>query len=113
MLRDIVFRTNLDVFRRALLGDPPARVEPMTLRLQPGAGTVRATPGASPIVNIAGNENCWADLLSRWVTRSERPVCTHASVKYNGGASRWERQVSDEGGCARRAGDRCGGRTHP
>ena len=23
MLRDIVFRTNLDVFRRALLGDPP------------------------------------------------------------------------------------------
>ena len=31
MLRDIVFRTHLDVFRRALLGDPPARVEPMTV----------------------------------------------------------------------------------
>ena len=30
-LRDIVFRTHLDVFRRALLGDPPARVEPMTV----------------------------------------------------------------------------------
>ena len=30
MLRDIVFRTHLDVFRRALLGNPPARVEPMT-----------------------------------------------------------------------------------
>ena len=26
MLRDIVFRTHLDVFRRALLGDSPARV---------------------------------------------------------------------------------------
>ena len=33
MLRDIVFRTHLDVFRRALLGGPPARVEPMTVRL--------------------------------------------------------------------------------
>ena len=30
-----------------------------------------------------------------------------------GGAFRWERQVSDEGGCARRAGGRCGGRAHP
>ena len=37
MLRDIVFRTHLDVFRRELLGDPPARVEPMIVRLQPGA----------------------------------------------------------------------------
>ena len=33
MLRDIVFRAHLDVFRRALLGDPPARVEPMTVRV--------------------------------------------------------------------------------
>ena len=54
MLRDIVFRTHLDVFRRALLGDPPARVEPMTVRLQPGARAVRAKPRASPIVHIAG-----------------------------------------------------------
>ena len=37
ILHDIVFRAHLDVFRRALLGDPPARVEPMTVRLQPGA----------------------------------------------------------------------------
>ena len=29
MLRDIVCRTHLDVFCRALLGDPPARVESM------------------------------------------------------------------------------------
>ena len=34
------------------------------------------------IVHIAGDENCWADLLSRWVTRPEGPVCVHASVKY-------------------------------
>ena len=31
MLHDIVFRTHLDFFRRALLGDPPARVEPITV----------------------------------------------------------------------------------
>ena len=37
MTRDIVFRTHLDVFRWALLGDPPARMEPMTVRRQPGA----------------------------------------------------------------------------
>ena len=82
MLRDIVFRTHLDVFRRALLGDPPARVEPMTVGLQPGARAVRATPRAFPIVHIAGDENCWTDLLSCWVTRPEGPVCVHASVKY-------------------------------
>ena len=82
MMHDIVFRTHLDVFRRALLGDPPVRVEPMTVRLQPGARAVRPTPRASPIVHIAGDENCWADLLSRWVTRPEGPVCVHTSVKY-------------------------------
>ena len=69
MLRDIVFRTHLDVFRRASRGDPPARVEPMTVRLQPGARAVRVTPRASPIAHVADDENCWAYLLSRWVTR--------------------------------------------
>ena len=33
MLRDIVFRAHLDVFSRVLLGNPPARVEPMTCLL--------------------------------------------------------------------------------
>ena len=60
MLRDIVFRTHLDAFRRALLGDPPARVGPMNARLQPGARAVRVTPRASPIAHIARDENCWA-----------------------------------------------------
>ena len=48
MLRDIVFRAHLDVFRRVMLGDPRARVEPMTVRLHPGARAVRAKPRASP-----------------------------------------------------------------
>ena len=34
------------------------------------------------IVHIAGDENCWADLLSRTVTRLECPVCVHANVKH-------------------------------
>ena len=58
MLRDIVFRTHLDVFRRALPGNPPSRVEPMTVRIQPGPRAVRVTPRAFPIVHIAGDENC-------------------------------------------------------
>ena len=82
MLRDIVFRTHLDAFRRALLGDPPPRVEPMIVRLQPGARAVRVAPHASSIVHIADDETCWAYRLSRWVTRSEVPVCAHATVKY-------------------------------
>ena len=53
MLRDIIFRTHLDVFRRALLGDPPAGVEPMTVRLQPAAKAVRAKPRASPPAKVA------------------------------------------------------------
>ena len=112
MMRDIVFRAHLDAFRWALWGDPPARVEAMTVRLQPGARAVRLIPRASPIAHIAGDENCWEYLLSRWVTRSEGSVCASASVKYTRGAFSWERQVSDEEGCARRGGRWCGGRTH-
>ena len=82
MLRDIVFRTHLDVFRRALLGDPNARVEPMTVRLQPGVRAVWTKPRASPIVHIPGDENCWGNLPSRGVTRSGGPVYVHASVQY-------------------------------
>ena len=33
MLRAIVFRVDHDVFRRALFGDPPLRVESMTVRI--------------------------------------------------------------------------------
>ena len=33
------------------------------------------------IVHIIGDENCWGDLLSLWVTRPGGPVCVHASIK--------------------------------
>ena len=33
MLRAIVFRVDHDVFRRPLFGDPPLRVESMTVRI--------------------------------------------------------------------------------
>ena len=44
MLRAIGFGTNLDVFRRECLGDPPVRVGPMAVRLQLGARVVQAKP---------------------------------------------------------------------
>ena len=34
------------------------------------------------IVHVPGDNRCWGDLLSRWVTRPWGPVCMHASVKY-------------------------------
>ena len=34
------------------------------------------------IVHTPGDENCWGNLLSRWVTRPGGPVCVRASVKY-------------------------------
>ena len=53
MLRDIVFRTKLDAFRRAFLDEPPACVKPMTVQLQPCARAVRAKPRASPPAKAA------------------------------------------------------------
>ena len=53
MLRDIIFRTYHDVVRRALLGDPPARVDPLAVRLQPGASAVRTKPRDSPPAKAA------------------------------------------------------------
>ena len=44
MLRDIVFRTHLDVLCRALPGDPPARKKPGAVRFHSGARVVRAKP---------------------------------------------------------------------
>ena len=42
-LRDILSR-RVDAFRRALRGDPPARVEPMRVHLKPQAQAVKARP---------------------------------------------------------------------
>ena len=44
MLRDIVFRTHLDVFCRAFSGDPPAREKPVAVLLHSGASVMRAKP---------------------------------------------------------------------
>ena len=44
MLRDIVFSTHLDVLRRALLSDPPARKKFVEVRLRSGARVMRAKP---------------------------------------------------------------------
>ena len=119
MLPDIVFHSHLHVFCRALRGYPPARVEHMTVRLQPGAKAVRAKPRDAPIgapilkavaqplsrwrmffvqfpytiVHIDGDENCWADLPSRRVTRQECPVCVHASVKYTEVLFAWSDKI--------------------
>ena len=64
MLPDIAFYTHLHVFCRALWGYPPARVEHMTVRLQPGARAVRAKRCASPIG--APTSKAVAQPLSRW-----------------------------------------------
>ena len=53
MLHDTVFCTHLDVFCRSLLGDPPSRVETMTVHLQPSAQAMRAKPRASPPATAA------------------------------------------------------------
>ena len=34
------------------------------------------------MVHIPGDENCWGELLSCWVTRPGGPVCVHTSVMY-------------------------------
>ena len=44
MLRDIAFRTHLDVLCRALWGDPPARKKPVAVWFHAGAMVVRVTP---------------------------------------------------------------------
>ena len=73
---------HLDVFSRALLDDPPARVDPMTVRFQLGARAVWAKPRDFPIIRIPGDEYCWGDLLSSSVMQPGRAVCVHESVTY-------------------------------
>ena len=51
-LRDILSR-RVDAFRRALRGDPPARVEPMRVHLKPQAQAVKARPRRYDPVNRA------------------------------------------------------------
>ena len=54
MLHDIVFRTHLDFFRRALLGDPPARVEPITVGTLGELGGSVANMAHEPLGYLSG-----------------------------------------------------------
>ena len=61
-LRDILSR-RVDTFRRALRGDPPARVEPMRVHLKPQAQAVKARPRRYDPVKVrsAVHSPCDAD----------------------------------------------------
>ena len=62
-LRDILHR-RVNAFRRALRGDPPARVEPMRVQLKPGATTVKAKPRRYDPVKSSWLASCMAALLA-------------------------------------------------
>ena len=51
-------------FRRALRGDPPARVEPMGVQLKPGASVVKAKPRRYDPVKRSWLASCVAALLA-------------------------------------------------
>ena len=80
MLRDIIFRTHLDVFRRTLLGDPPARVEPMTVRIQPGAKALRAKPRASPAKTACLHEHMTNLEIAGMVFRNPQAIYGSAAM---------------------------------
>ena len=60
-LRDILSR-RVDAFRRALRGDPPARVEPMRVHLKPQAQAVKARPRRYDPVKTGWLASCIAAL---------------------------------------------------
>ena len=62
-LRGIVSR-RFNAFRRALRGDPPARVEPMRVQLKPGASAVKAEPRRYYAVKTSWLASCVAALLA-------------------------------------------------
>ena len=93
MLRDIVFRTHLDVFCRTFLGDTPARVEPMAVRLQPGERAVWAKPPSER------NRLPWNTAVCR---DSHSVVTTSLSLRWPGkGWRRWTSPGSRCRACSR------------
>ena len=60
-LRDVLSR-RVDAFRRALRGDPPARVEPMRVDLKPQAQAVKARPRRYDPVKTGWLASCIAAL---------------------------------------------------
>ena len=62
-LRDILSR-RVDAFQRALRGDPPARVEPMRVHLEPQAQAVKARPRRYDPVKTGLLASCIAALVA-------------------------------------------------
>ena len=62
-LRDILSR-RVDAFRRALRGDPSARVEPMRVHLEPQAQAVKARPRRYDPVKTGWLASCIAALVA-------------------------------------------------
>ena len=62
-LRDILSR-RVDAFRRALRGDPPARMEPMRVQLNPQAQAVKARPRRYDPVKTGWLASCIAALVA-------------------------------------------------
>ncbi|CAM9802748.1 unnamed protein product, partial [Sphacelaria rigidula] len=62
-LRGILCR-HVNAFRRALMGDPPARVEPMRVTLKPGAAAVRAKAKRYDPVKSSWLASCMGALVA-------------------------------------------------
>ena len=101
MLRAIVFRTPLDVLRRGLLGDPPAGVEPMTVRLQPGKRAVRAKPRASPPAKAAWLQEHMANLeTAGMVFRNSETIYGSVAMPIPKGFNSYHQRPDRTGGYA-------------
>ena len=59
-----MFSRRFNAFRRALRGDPPARVEPMRVQLKPGASAVKAKPRRYDPVKTSRLASCVVALLA-------------------------------------------------
>ncbi|CAN0055365.1 unnamed protein product, partial [Sphacelaria rigidula] len=79
-LRELVNR-RANAFRRALRGNPPARVEPLTVTFKPGAAVVKARPRAYSPVRMIWLARYMATLVAlRLVFRSLQAVWASAAV---------------------------------
>ena len=64
MYKRQILSRRFNAFRRALRGDPPARVEPMRVELKPGASAVKAKPRRYDSVKTSWLASCVAALLA-------------------------------------------------
>ena len=87
--------TRFDVFRRTLSGNPPTRVEPMTVRLQPGASGVLAKPRTSPPAKTAWLHEHMVNLeTAEMVFRNPQAVYRSVAMAFPKGFNSY-RKVTD------------------